>query len=233
MIYSPLSMFAESVRKLRLVTDRASRQSAEANHGRGRVILITSAASGEGKTTVALSLARAYAQAGETTLLIDCDLRRPTVHRQLGWDPSTGLLDYLTTIGRPDAPSLRSLVRIEEASGIGVLVGSRRSDIATDVLVGGSRLEKVIAAAASTFDVVILDSPPLEPVVDSAYLARFAQSIVFVVRWARTTQPEIRRAMESLSGVTPIPPETTFVLNLADRATERRHASYSYYYNAG
>src|SRR5690606_8693066 len=118
MLRSPLSVFAESIRKVRLALDQSMRREPLSRSGeqRGRVVLVTSTAPGEGKTTTSLSLARAYAQSGLTTLLIDCDLRRPSVHRHLGWTPSTGLIDYLQTAEDGSAPSLLSIVKVDEPS---------------------------------------------------------------------------------------------------------------------
>ena len=148
---------------------------------------------------MALSIARAYAQAGSRVLLIDCDLRRPSVHRQIGQEPDMGIMDYLT--GEVGGKTLKDIVVEDQVKGLELLVGARRSDTATDQLLASPAFETLIAAAKRVFDVVILDAPPVGPVIDGIYLARRADAIVFVVRWANTPQPEIRAAITALSDV--------------------------------
>ena len=160
------------------------------------VLAVSSAAPGEGKTTLALSLSRAYALAGMSTLLIDCDLRKPSVHRQLGMKASDGLLEYLA--GSSDTVELKSIMTVDVGSGAQIVLGSRRSDIATDQLVAGKTFARLVAAAKKNFDIVVLDTPPVGPVVDGLYLAGMADAIVFVVKWSSTPQQEVKAAVASL-----------------------------------
>ncbi|RDE09153.1 GumC family protein [Pelagibacterium lacus] len=98
----PLSPYSEAVRRMKAGIDRhlSQRMAGSTADGRGTVIVFSSSVPLEGKTTLALSLARSYALAGRKTLMIDCDLRAPSVHRHLGSDPRYGLLDYLTGLRR-------------------------------------------------------------------------------------------------------------------------------------
>jgi polysaccharide biosynthesis transport protein len=200
LVAAPLSVYSESIRRVRIGVDQALRKagiSGENGSERvGIVIAVTSAAPNEGKTTISLSLARAYALAGLSTILIDCDLRKPSVHRQLGMDASEGLLDYLTSKASQE---LRSIVTVDDASGAQVVLGSRRSDVATDQLIAGRTFTTLVAAARKNFDVVILDTPPVGPVVDGLYLAGMADAIVFVVKWSATPQQEVRAAVAALT----------------------------------
>lgn len=199
LVAAPLSVYSESIRRVRIGVDQAlNRAGILGEAGRapgGIVIAVTSAAPNEGKTTISLSLARAYALAGLSTILIDCDLRKPSVHRQLGMDASEGLLDYLTSNASQE---LRSIVTVDDASGAQVVLGSRRSDVATDQLIAGRTFTTLVSAARKNFDVVILDTPPVGPVVDGLYLAGMADAIVFVVKWSATPQQEVRGAVASL-----------------------------------
>lgn len=228
---APLSVFAEAVRRVRLGLEQAIRRArgrvAHAPAG-GGVILVTSAAPGEGKTTLALSLARAYALAGRSTLLIDCDLRKPGIHRQLGLEPSSGLLEYLTHTD--NAPTLSSIVTVDEGSGAQVIVGSRRSDVATDQLLAGATFARLIRAAQKTFDVVILDTPPIGPVVDGLYLAQFADTIAFIIRWAKTSQQDARSAIASLQEAKRPETEIVTILNQQDASKSSYRSKYAGYY---
>ena len=205
-----------------------TRNDGEAKRQAG-VILVTSAAPNEGKTTMALSIARAYAQAGSRVLLIDCDLRRPSVHRQIGQEPDKGIMDYLT--GEVGGKTLKDIVVEDQVKGLELLVGARRSDTATDQLLAGPAFETLIAASRRVFDVVILDAPPVGPVIDGIYLARRADAIVFVVRWANTPQPEIRAAITALSDVIGPDVEIVPVLNSSVISGRQYYGKYASYYS--
>lgn len=200
LVIAPLSVYSESIRRVRIGIDQALRRAGatadDTGTPTGIVIAVTSAAPSEGKTTISLSLARAYALAGLSTILIDCDLRKPSVHRQLGMDASEGLLDYLTSNASQE---LRSIVTVDDASGAQVVLGSRRSDVATDQLIAGRTFTTLVNAAKKNFDVVILDTPPIGPVVDGLYLAGMADAIVFVVKWSATPQQEVKGAVAALN----------------------------------
>ncbi len=232
---SPLSAYAEAVRRIRVGVDlaarrRPARDDAEpgSEKGRGMVVMVTSAAPAEGKSTLALSLARAYALAGKSTLLVDCDLRKPSIHRQLGVEPSTGLLDYLISHGRSTSPS--EVVVEDKLSGAHVVVGSRRSDVATDQLVSGATFERLIAAAVEGFEIVVLDTPPIGPVVDGVYLAPLADVVVFVVRWAGTSQQDARAAISAVSDAKKDDTEVIAVLNQQAGSHAAYRGKYAGYY---
>lgn len=228
-ILAPLSQYSESVRRIRIGLDQAAQKALNAGGHKtagGRVVMVTSAAPNEGKTTLALSLARAYALSGRSTLLIDCDLRKPSVHRQLGLEASNGLLDFLNA---GSAATLDAIVHVDAGSGAQVIVGSRRSDMATDQLIAGAAFGRLIDAARANFDVVILDTPPVGPVVDGLYLASLVDVIAFVVRWSSTPQQEVRAAVASLVAVAPTTPMLA-VLNQVDSAKAGYRGNYAGYY---
>jgi capsular exopolysaccharide synthesis family protein len=194
--------------------------------GGGIVVMLSSAAPGEGKTTIALSLARAYALAGMSTLIIDADLRKPSIHKQLGMTASEGLLEYLAN---PDS-ELRSIMTIDDRSGAQVVLGSRRSDIATDQLVASKTFERLVVAARSNFDVVVLDTPPVGPVVDGLYLSRLVDAIVYVVKWSDTPQQEARGAVRAIMGAKPARVPLLAVLNQQANNANAYRGKYAGYY---
>lgn len=193
-IDAPLSVFAEAIRRVRVNIDRLLRGS---RPGAGIVVMLTSAAPGEGKTTTAVALARAYAAARKPVLLIDCDLRNPSVHKHLGIERSAGMLDYLSD--ESDSMALAAILADDPRGGAHVALGGRRSAMATDQLVNGPTFQRLIEAARNSFDVVILDTPPIGSVVDGLYLADYADIAVMVVRWASTSQQEVRTAIAALA----------------------------------
>lgn len=231
MVSSPLSIFAESVRRIRVGIDQALQRSQAGQPAAGGIVIMVSSASpGEGKSTLALSIMRAYALAGHKTLLIDCDLRKPSIHRQLGLEPSTGLLEYLSHAVKEDA--LPSIMTVDDESGAQVVLGARRSDIATDSLLSSTTFARLISAARTTFDIIILDTPPVGPVVDGLYLVKHADAIVFVVRWASTSQHDVRHAVTLLQGAKKPEAEILAVLNQQEISRSAYAGKYAGYYTA-
>ncbi len=231
MVTAPLSLFAESVRRLRLTLDQQERkrpQSARGESDEGQIIMVSSALPNEGKSTMALSLARAYALTGKRTLLIDCDLRKPSINRHLNLEPNHDFIDYL----RQDrnTATLTSLIMRDPMTNLTVLLGGRRSDIATDELVMSEKMGRILGSARKHFDYIVLDTPPIEPVVDGLYLARHADMIVFVIKWASTPQSSAKHSVNALKENRNPHAGIVTLLNQQDRAKMSGNYSYSGYY---
>lgn len=230
LVTAPLSAFPESVRRLRIGVDQAMRQhEAGAGTQRGRVVVVASAAPGEGRTTVALALARAYALSGVSTLLIDCDLRKPSIHKLLGMESSGGLLDYLAAAGS-DAADLKSIITVDGGSGARVIFGAKRSNVVTDQLIAGATFGRLIDAARDSFDVIILDTPPIGAVVDGLYLAGIADAVALVVKWSGTPQHDVRAAVAALSSARRPTAPIVAVINQDDSNHATRRGKYADYY---
>lgn len=194
MILSPLSDYSESIRQIRIGIDLHLETGGE--HRSGAVIMISSPVTDEGRTSIALSLARTYAASGRRTLVVDCDLRRPSVHHHLGIEPENGLIEYLS--GQLDSRTLNSLIVLDSETGMGVVIGSRQPERPTDQLLTGAAFQRLLHAATDNFEIVILDTPPVLPVVDALYLARHADAIVTVVKGFSTAQADVRTAIARL-----------------------------------
>ncbi|MBI1415657.1 MAG: hypothetical protein GC146_00375 [Limimaricola sp.] len=188
----PMSLFSESFRKLRASIDRQS----PATPGIGRVILFTSSIPAEGKSTDALALARTYALAGKRTLLVDADLRKPSQHTFIGTEPESGILEYLTAPG--DRYADAACFGTDPKSNLGLIMGRRRSSIPTDAPLQTEGFANLIMDARKSFDVVIMDSAPLVPVVDARYISPFADVVVLCVRFGLARQADVRTAFEQL-----------------------------------
>ncbi|MCF6344601.1 MAG: Wzz/FepE/Etk N-terminal domain-containing protein [Devosiaceae bacterium] len=231
MLSTPLSAFSEAVRRLKASIDYSLRQTKtndKNDQSKGKVIMISSAVPGEGKSTLALALGRAYAQAGNRVLLIDCDLRKPSLHRYLGVDRDLGLADYLKN---PDDANILSKVIVrDKESSLTAIVGSKRSKTPTDQLSSGKALAKLISTAKSQSDYVILDSPPIIPVVDGLYLAEYADVIAMIVRFATTSQGEAKEAVSSLKRVKNPDADILMVLNQEESTRHGYRYKYSGYY---
>lgn len=195
MILSPLSGYSESIRQIRTGIDLHLDTGHRPGRG-GAVIMISSPVTDEGRTSIALSLARTYAASGRRTLVVDCDLRHPSIHRHLGIESENGLVEYLS--GQLDSQALHSLIVLDSETGMGVVIGSRRPEAPTDQLVTGLAFRRLLQAATDNFEIVILDTPPVLPVVDGLYLARYADAIVIVVKGFSTAQADVRTAIARL-----------------------------------
>lgn len=231
LMLAPLSGYAESIRRMRIGLDQAITRStgqAESERSAGVAIMVTSSIPNEGKTTVALSLARAYALSGRSTLLVDCDLRKPGLHRLLGLEPSDGLVDYLSN--RKPVGDFQSFVIEDPGSGLQIILGSRRSDVPTDQFVAGKAFSVLVAAARRNFDVVVLDAPPVGPVVDALYMAGLCDVIAYIIKWSDTPQQAIKRALESLQRVKPDKVQILAVVNQLDKVPVGYQGRYSEYY---
>ncbi|WP_243394463.1 GNVR domain-containing protein [Yoonia maritima] len=205
-ITDPMSPFSESFRKL-----RASIDEEVGEKDGGRVIMVTSAIPAEGKSTTALSLARVYAAAGKLTLLIDADLRKPSIHGFLGVEPDSGLLEYLmqqTTRAQIEARANGQLLSehneveqfyvVDPLTDAGVILGRKKSNIPTDAPLQSDVFIELINGARSSFDVIIIDTAPLAPVVDTRYVAPHVDAAVLCVRFGEASQSEVRSAFEQL-----------------------------------
>jgi polysaccharide biosynthesis transport protein len=213
LVQAPLSIYSEAVRKLRASVDEARFRHPGGTTDKAFLVLVGSSIPAEGKSTTAVALARAYATSGKRVLLVDADLRKPSIHTYLGVRPEYGLLDYLTSAVPEEG--LRNLVGTDPLSPCLVIPGRGRSDVPTDQLIASSRMESLIEGLRSEFDIIVMDSPPVIPVVDARYLARYADAVVMIVRHATTAQSDVRESVAQFRrSMRPDVPLLT-VLNLA------------------
>lgn len=187
LLAKPLSAFSESLRSLRSALSLSNVDSPP------KVILFTSALPNEGKTTTAVCFARASAQAGLRTILIDCDLRHPSVNKTLGHvNADQGLVDVLAGLA-----SLEDVIIVDEQSQLHHIPIATGSSNPSDIL-GSVQMQNLIARLRQDYDFVILDSAPVLPVSDSRVLSRIVDKTVFVVLWNETPRDASINAVKSL-----------------------------------
>ncbi len=180
----PASAYVESIRSLCI-----SLQLSNGDH-MPRVVLIASALPNEGKTTVAVSFASFLSHAGLRVLVIDTDLRKPSVHHALGVAARPGLIDYLN-----NRSPLTSVIQHDPSTGIDVIAAGRSRADRMDLL-ATDQMKELLNQLRPTYDVVILDSAPLLAVSEARILVRIADKTVFLVRWADTRRDTALRGLQ-------------------------------------
>jgi succinoglycan biosynthesis transport protein ExoP len=184
---SPKSEFAEAIRALR--TSLLLSVAGSEPH----VILLTSATPAEGKTTISINLACVLAQRDVRVLLIDADLRRPTIHHRFGLHGKLGLISALT-----GTATLEQAVQpVAEIPNLDILVSGPVPPFPAEML-GSDAMRKLLDEARGRYTHVIMDSPPLLSVTDSVVLARDTDAVVLLVRHGKSGKHAIRRARDLL-----------------------------------
>jgi len=223
-IDAPMSGFAESFRQVKHALEgQIARSSKVTPEGQGKVLLVSSAVPFEGKTTTAVSLARTLSLAGNRVVIVDFDLRKPSISGRMEVEPNDSLLKYLSK--ELDFEILGKAYGQEKDTGLNYLVGGGRAKIPTDALISSPRAKKVLEVLREGFDYVILDTAPVLPVVDTLYLAPLVDGIILAVRYASTSQRDVTRAYQRItSEIT----DDTPILPVLTMEEGRRRQSYYY-----
>jgi len=160
---------------------------------RPRCLGSVSATSGEGKTTLLTGLAAAFARGADSrVLLVDADMRRPSIASKLGLDRSPGLADYLSGEGE-------GILQLRKLEPLGIYFLDAGTDSAGSVeLLRSWRMDHLMLSIRRTFDVALFDCPPLLPVADSLYLQELVDGFLFVVRARFAPRALIMRALSNL-----------------------------------
>lgn len=212
LIEAPRSVFAEGIKSLQLAVKGALLGVATPT------VMITSSLPGEGKTTVATSLAVSFARTGSRTVLIDLDLRQPDVGRRFGQEVEADLIQYLRGEETLDdvvlqVPQLANLHYIAVESEVIDPLEFLESEALTGLFAG----------LRARFDIIIIDTTPTLGVTDPTIIASLADAIVFVVQWQKTNEEVaanglkmIRRSGAHVAG------------SVLSQVDVRRHATYGY-----
>jgi len=187
-----------------------------------QAIVIASPGPADGKSTTAANLAITFAQQGQRTLLIDADLRRAVLDKAFGVDRSPGLTEII--VG--ETP-LADAIHTTEIPNLSILASGRFPPNPAELL-GSSRMQEILRDAKSTFDVVLLDSPPLLAVTDAAVLSTMVDGVVLVIRTQRTKRDAVRRAIGHVRSVRGR--LLGAVLNDVDMRSGAYYGSYGHYY---
>ncbi|MDQ3630143.1 MAG: Wzz/FepE/Etk N-terminal domain-containing protein [Actinomycetota bacterium] len=207
-------------------------------------ILVTSPQPGEGKSTVAASLAAANALAGKRTLLVECDLRRPVMSERLSISRSPGLSDHLA--GRAAGADIVQVVKLTQTAAISngknagsvpaaaeaelgelhvIAAGSR--SVRPAELLGSQRFHAFIKGVSAAYDTVVIDTPPLLAVSDTLTIVPLADSVLLCIRADQTTRDQARAVKDALAH---LPERTTAVV--VTGLKPGRESDYGYYSHA-
>ncbi len=160
--------------------------------GLPQVMLITSAQPSEGKTTSSFAIASGFARMGKRTLLIDADMRRPSLHRRANLSNDKGLSTLLTS----RQPIAEVAIALEQ-DYLSVLPAGPIPPSPTELL-SNSRIEELLREAAQNFDVVLVDSPPVLGLADSPLMAALVDGVIFVVEADRSRRGSLKTSLRRL-----------------------------------
>jgi len=188
-IAEPRSSYSEAIRNIRRELDVSL-----AGHN-ARVIAVASSLPEEGTETIASNIAHHYALTNNRVLLIDGDLRRASLTRRLAAQRQSGLLEVLWHGSSPDHAILR-----DQSTGLHFMpaMGPSPLEPASPELLASAHMARMLAHLKTQFDTIIIDTPPLLPVIDGRIIADYADQIVFSITWRKTPKQLAKRALRLL-----------------------------------
>lgn len=190
-IEQPGTFFAEAVRAIRLAIQRTLRVQPI------KIVLVTSSLDSEGKTTLASNLALSFATLGIRTLLIDGDLRNPGLTRAMCPHADAGLLQVAT-----GEVTLDQAILLDRSTGLSILPSPAIKDVdSITELMFSERIVDILDHLRQRYELIIIDSPPLVPLVDGRALAELADRIVLAIAWDQTPREVVSHTMNLLSPV--------------------------------
>jgi len=207
----PLSAYAEALRGVYMAV-KLSNVDREP-----KVVLVTSSLPQEGKTTFAVSLATFAARSHKRVLIIDLDLRHPSVHRELGWQVSGGLVEYMA-----GERTLEEVIHHDLETGLHFLPIKGQTTNPTDLL-DSQKMRLLVESLRDSYDYIVLDSAPLASVTDTRVAALLADKLIFCIRWGQNIVGAADESLQALREVNIEPAGA--VLTMVDM---KKHAQYGY-----
>jgi succinoglycan biosynthesis transport protein ExoP len=216
-IEKPTSIFAEAIRAVRLAIQHATQGR------RGQITMVTSAIDGEGKTTLAANLAFSFAALGAQTILVEADLRNPQLTRSLCPRAPAGLVE----VAMGQTP-LHQAILLDKSTSLSILPAPSPSNPALVAeFVFSDAMSAILDQLREHYDMVIVDAPPIIPLVDGRMLAEYADHIVLAAHWDRTPQDVLARAVAHLAYV-----QDRVIGTVLTQVDLRQAGLYDYQYNA-
>lgn len=183
----PLSRFAEAIRSIKLAID------INPNKSSNQVIGITSALPNEGKTTIAASLAQLIGHSGKKVIVVDLDLRNPSLSRSLAPNAAAGIMEVIN-----GNQSLEETIWRDPATNLVFLPAVRRRPLFhTSEILAAEAMRKLFDQLRTTYDYIIVDLPPLTPLVDVRVTSPLIDSFILVVEWGRSGIDVVKHALHT------------------------------------
>ncbi len=182
----PMSSYSEAIRTIHtnlMLSDVDQRP---------RVVLVTSSLPGEGKSTLSVSLAEISARYGQKVVVVDADLRRPSLHRLATVTAKPGLVDWLL-----DRVAFDEILQRHALGGVDVIAAGELPTVPPNLL-SSERFKQLLRGLGEQYDLVVIDSAPVLALPDTRVLSMLADKTVFVVRWASTSRRVAAAALQQL-----------------------------------
>lgn len=183
----PTSAYAESLRTVMTAVHFSNPDAPP------KSLLVLSSIPKEGKSSFALSLARLYAKSGHKVLLVDCDLRRPTVSKNFGVEPRHTLSDLITGVA-----GLEDVIHSDSATGLHYIASSPNTPNSQELL-SSRKMQDFLNQMRDRYDLVVLDAPPVLALSDGIRLSKMVDSTLFLVRWEKTPRNVVLNALRQLT----------------------------------
>jgi len=212
-LHYPLSPFSEAMRSLRSGIHMSDVDRPP------KVVHVTSSRPGEGKTTIAVSLAISAMSSGLKVALVDADLRHPSASRFFNLEKNKGLVDLLTSAGTPEGTMM---FRKENLT---IIPAGSKTMNPSDVL-ASERMKLLVSHLRETFDYVVLDTPPVGPVIDPVIVANLADKTIFIVQWGSTPRDLVETSIQQVSNDKRV---AGVVLNSVNQDRAKKYGGEYYY----
>lgn len=197
-------------------------------NGKNKKVLVTSTLRDEGKSSVSVNLALSLAQAGSKVLLIDADLRNPTVHRYLSLKKTNNY--GLSTLLSGDVTVGECLIKTQY--GVDVIGGGAVPPNPTE-LIASDAMHDLLDTAAQLYDYIICDAPPVGVITDAAALSPLCDGVLYIVRYKFASRNQVRSAVKNLRAVDAKLLGTIMTQYDISQNTKKRYGYYRYSYRYG
>ena len=190
----------------------------------GKTVVVTSASAGEGKTTTCINLALTFAQINARVLLIDCDLRKPKVHRYLKLDKKDGLSNVLCGFVELD-----KALKVNVRENLDVLTAGDTPPNPAELL-QTKEFDRVMTVLKKVYDYIIIDTPPINVVTDATNAIKHSDGVALLIKKNYTTYDMVGAAMEKLEKVDANVIGTILIDSKEGNGNSYKHYKYGYKY---
>ena len=219
LVAKPMSRFAEAIRSIRTGIQMTDVDQTP------KVVQVTSSIPGEGKTAISMSLAMsAAALSGQKVALVDGDFRHPSVSKFFGLEKAPGVVDYL--LGTAE---ISGITHVDEQTGLHVFGAGSKTHNPPDLL-GSVRMRGLIEFLRANYDYIVVDTPPVGPVVDASVTSALVDKTLFIIQWGKTAREVVGDSVRQIPGEKKI---AGVVLNFVNEREARKYGKYAYSYYYG